>query len=76
MQDLLVLGNEARMNFPGKTSGWWKWRFTARDVHTRLPGIAHGLAELTRLYGRPVVKKEMTEEEIEEMMKAARAVEA
>ena len=26
MQDLLSLGTEARMNFPGKLAGNWTWR--------------------------------------------------
>lgn len=76
MQDLLVLDNEARMNYPGKTGGWWGWRYTERDVHLRLPAIAMGLRELTHLFGRPVVRRELTEEETAEMMKAARAVDA
>ena len=49
MQDLMNLGNEARMNFPGKPSGNWQWRYSA-DMLTE--GIAIGLCELTELYGR------------------------
>ena len=26
MQDVLSLPGEARMNFPGQSSGWWQWR--------------------------------------------------
>ena len=49
LQDYLELGGEARMNFPGTTSGNWTWR--------ALPGsYGDGLAEkiccLTRLYCR------------------------
>ncbi|MEZ4539864.1 MAG: 4-alpha-glucanotransferase [Chloroflexota bacterium] len=52
MQDLFVLGNEARMNYPGREGGWWRWRYT-RDMFTaRAPGIAMGLSELAHLYGR------------------------
>ncbi|HZY10821.1 MAG TPA: 4-alpha-glucanotransferase, partial [Bacteroidota bacterium] len=28
MQDILNLGSEARMNFPGKSTGNWGWRFS------------------------------------------------
>jgi 4-alpha-glucanotransferase len=28
LQDILRLDNSARMNFPGKASGYWKWRYT------------------------------------------------
>ena len=49
MQDLLRLGNEARMNFPGKVGGYWRWRYT-EDMLT--DWIAPRLRELTELYGR------------------------
>lgn len=52
MQDLFVLGNEARMNYPGKEGGWWQWRFTKEMFTARAPGIALGLTELAQLYGR------------------------
>ncbi|MEK7670029.1 MAG: 4-alpha-glucanotransferase, partial [Bacteroidota bacterium] len=28
IQDVLGLGNEARMNYPGTSTGNWEWRFT------------------------------------------------
>ena len=50
MQDLLDLGSEARMNFPGTmTSANWTWR--AYDGFTG-NGLAQRLCRLTRLYGR------------------------
>jgi 4-alpha-glucanotransferase len=49
MQDLMDLGNEARMNFPGRLGGNWQWRYTA-PVLTGT--IAFRLGELTTLYGR------------------------
>jgi 4-alpha-glucanotransferase len=49
LQDLMNLGNEARMNFPGKPSGNWQWRYTA-DMLT--DDIAGRLRYLTELYGR------------------------
>jgi 4-alpha-glucanotransferase len=33
LQDLLNLGNDARMNLPGRADGNWRWRFT-RDMLT------------------------------------------
>jgi 4-alpha-glucanotransferase len=57
MQDLMRLGTEARMNFPGKVGGYWRWRYTA-DMLT--PYVARGLRELTVLYGRePKAKDEV-----------------
>src|SRR4051812_29095108 len=47
-QDLLGLGNEARMNLPGTAQGNWEWRLLAlpdRRVQERL-------RETTRIYGR------------------------
>jgi 4-alpha-glucanotransferase len=52
LQDLLVLGNEARMNFPGKTGGWWRWRFTDEMARLRFPEVALGLSAFADLYGR------------------------
>jgi 4-alpha-glucanotransferase len=49
LQDLMNLGTEARMNFPGKPSGNWQWRYT-QDMLTS--DIAQRLGELTELYGR------------------------
>jgi 4-alpha-glucanotransferase len=49
MQDLLSLGSEARMNFPSKASGNWRWRMFA-DAAT--PELAERLRSLTEVYGR------------------------
>ena len=49
MQDLMQLGTEARMNFPGKTGGYWRWRYTPEMLRQN---ITHRLLELTELYGR------------------------
>jgi 4-alpha-glucanotransferase len=49
MQDLMGLGTEARMNFPGKTGGYWRWRYTPEMLQ---PSITARLHELTELYGR------------------------
>jgi 4-alpha-glucanotransferase len=49
LQDIIGLDENARMNTPGKASGNWSWRFTARE----LEGPAKGrLMELTMLYAR------------------------
>ena len=49
MQDLLSLGNEARMNLPGTTVNNWMWRAKSLDFTSEL---AQKLAQLTILYGR------------------------
>ncbi len=49
LQDLLSLGNEARMNFPGKPSGNWTWRMTPEMLSDRL---LHKLQDLNSLYSR------------------------
>ncbi|KAA3659000.1 MAG: hypothetical protein DWQ04_23515 [Chloroflexi bacterium] len=49
MQDLMSLGNEARMNFPGKVGGYWCWRFNWQMVHSN---ISQRLIELVEIYGR------------------------
>jgi 4-alpha-glucanotransferase len=49
MQDLLGLGNEARMNLPGSTAGNWYWRCRAIDFSDE---IAERLGRLTELFGR------------------------
>lgn len=49
MQDLMSLGNQARMNFPGKVGGYWRWRFTWQGLDDF---IKHRLRDLTGLYGR------------------------
>jgi 4-alpha-glucanotransferase len=49
MQDLLNLGNEARMNFPGKVGGYWRWRYRADALSEHL---VYRLHEITELYGR------------------------
>ena len=48
-QDLLALGNEARMNFPGKASGNWAWRLKPGAL---LNELSKRLLELNRSYGR------------------------
>jgi 4-alpha-glucanotransferase len=49
LQDVLNLGAEARMNFPGKSQGNWAWRLQPNQLN---PAILDRLAEMTQLYGR------------------------
>ena len=49
MQDVLGLGSEHRMNWPGRGEGYWEWRFSWQQVQ---PRHAERLAHLARLYRR------------------------
>jgi 4-alpha-glucanotransferase len=63
MQDILKLGSEARMNFPGRLGGWWSWRFTWNQVG---PDLAAHYKDLTALYERPsTIKREEVNIKIE-----------
>ena len=49
MQDILNLGTDARMNFPSKLGGNWKWRFTWSQLDD---GLTERFLDLTKLYQR------------------------
>jgi 4-alpha-glucanotransferase len=49
LQDVLGLGNEARMNKPGVADGNWHWRFRADQIR---PETIGRLADLTALFNR------------------------
>ncbi len=49
MQDVLGLGAEARMNYPAKTKGNWRWRMRAGLLTSDL---ADRLRRLTEVHGR------------------------
>lgn len=49
LQDILSMGNDARMNRPGIAAGNWSWRFPHGILTEKL---AKRLHELTELYGR------------------------
>ena len=49
LQDVLGLGSEHRMNLPGKSEGYWEWRFSWEQVK---PVHAAKLYEVTALHGR------------------------
>lgn len=53
LQDLMQLGTTARMNYPGRASGYWQWRFLPEAL---TPNITARLSEMTLLYGRIVQK--------------------
>ena len=49
LQDVLGLGNEGRMNTPGKFGGNWSWRFREGDL---LPEYKKKLLGMAITYGR------------------------
>jgi 4-alpha-glucanotransferase len=52
LQDLLGLGSEGRMNYPGRPGGNWTWRFRGEDLR---PDLAERMLDLTGTYGRVTV---------------------
>ena len=54
MQDLLGLGNEARMNYPSTTKGNWQWRAKEDYINDEL---AEKVKYYTSLYQRISTKK-------------------
>lgn len=49
LQDVLGLGAEARMNFPGRQKGNWSWRFERSQLS---PGLLERLRDVTEATGR------------------------
>jgi 4-alpha-glucanotransferase len=49
MQDLLGLGEDARMNLPGTLEDHWGWRLQPDQL---TPELASALADLTHMYAR------------------------
>ncbi len=49
MQDILGLGEKARMNLPASSNGNWEWRLTPEQLS---PSLIRKLSEMTRIYGR------------------------
>ena len=45
LQDVLGLGNEARMNQPGSALGNWEWRFSRKETGAGLARRLHSLCE-------------------------------
>lgn len=51
MQDVLGLGNEARMNVPAGSGPNWQWRLKNDDLSDK---VASRLRDMTEIYGRSV----------------------
>ena len=49
LQDILGLGEQARMNRPAKKDGNWQWRLLPNQI---TPDVARRLLEMTEIYGR------------------------
>ena len=49
LQDLLRLGDEARMNVPGTTKDNWKWRFTWDELKNK---FWNEITSMSQFYGR------------------------
>lgn len=49
VQDVLVLGSQARMNHPSTVRGNWKWRMTKKDLES---GNFKKLKEFSEIYSR------------------------
>ena len=49
LQDVLGLGNEARMNYPSSLDGNWSWRYAEADLTEEMLARLKGLTET---YGR------------------------
>jgi 4-alpha-glucanotransferase len=51
LQDLLNLGDEARMNVPGRTDGNWRWRFTEEMLSDEAFERVRGLTKSSKRLG-------------------------
>jgi len=60
MQDILGLGAEGRMNYPGEASGWWGWRFAWHQLHE---WQTRRLRAITQVHGRSKPEWVCSEEE-------------
>jgi 4-alpha-glucanotransferase len=59
LQDVLGLDSDSRMNLPGKSSGYWEWRFRWAEIE---PGHAERLARMAAAHGRcPVDRAKFTD---------------
>jgi 4-alpha-glucanotransferase len=70
MQDVLNLGTQARMNFPGRPSGNWSWRMPGDALTEHLKGR---LLEYNQIYGRCPWERRRKKVEEEEMQSAETA---
>ena len=60
MQDILGLGAEGRMNYPGEATGWWGWRFAWHQLHE---WQTRRLRAITQVHGRSKPEWVCSEEE-------------
>lgn len=51
LQDVMSLGEEARMNYPSRAGGNWQWRYTEQML---TPELAARLLDFGETYGRPL----------------------
>ena len=49
MQDILLLGSDSRMNFPGTIEGNWSWRFDWQQLN---PAAKNKISNMLKTYGR------------------------
>ena len=49
LQDVLGLDSESRMNYPGRATGNWTWRFLPGAITVEMK---QRLANMTEVYGR------------------------
>ena len=64
LQDYLVKGNEARINFPGTMGQNWQWRTVPNELSRELCMAIHDLA---RLYGRLPKEPEPEKEAVSDL---------
>jgi len=55
LQDILGLGSEARLNWPGRASGNWAWRYATEALTPALAGALCDLCEASGRWTRPGV---------------------
>ncbi|MCK5345209.1 MAG: 4-alpha-glucanotransferase, partial [Candidatus Heimdallarchaeota archaeon] len=61
LQDMLNLGNEARMNFPGTLGGNWTWRFSDEHITSELVDT---YKKMSGIYGRSPDGENSNNEEV------------
>ena len=52
MQDLMKLGQESRLNTPGRASGNWNWRYSMNDLNSLKCKMSHFIREKLTKSGR------------------------
>jgi 4-alpha-glucanotransferase len=57
VQDILGLGEEARMNYPSHTDSNWQWHLTSKDMLEIKEHALPKLKALTKIYAREKLKE-------------------